>query len=238
MDTHNIGMLGDRVANDYSVIGFEITLPSESLHRKIVEGVYNKAVDVSDDLDPSASRETPDIIRDRVPIRFKTHMYFEVIEYTPQKQLEELMHPAPSVSTSNSTSNDPPNPNHIEPALRTLPMSSIKVYLNGKFIGTPFTDLFAFLPPASMPLSQLGSRQGMDDGTLGYYPAISVYRGGCAEANFGPEFWYPPQSEEFEMTDPPNTKINPTTEQQIRGSHSELKPFSSRFNEQIAEDIM
>ena len=238
MDRHKVGILGDRVTNNYSVIGFEITLPSESLHRKIVEGVYNKAVDVSDDLDPSASRETPDIIRDRVPIRFKTHMYFEVIEYTPQKPLEELMHPAPSVSTSNSTSNDPPNPNHIEPALRTLPMSSIRVYLNGKFIGTPFTNLFAFLPPASMPLSQLGSRQGMDDGTLGYYPAISVYRGGCAEANFGPEFWYPPRSEEFDMTDPPNTKINPTTEQQIRGSHSELKPFSSRFNEQIAEDIM
>ena len=54
------------------MIGFEIILPSESLHRKVVEGVYNKAVDVTDDLDPSAAKETADIIRDRVPIRFKT----------------------------------------------------------------------------------------------------------------------------------------------------------------------
>jgi COMPASS component BRE2 len=60
------------------VIGLEITLPSLSLHRKVVDGVYNKAVDVSDDLDPASSGEFHDIIRDRVPIRYKTQLYFEV----------------------------------------------------------------------------------------------------------------------------------------------------------------
>ena len=238
MDMLDSGLSVENVADALSVIGFEITLPSESLHRKVVEGVYNKAVDVSDDVDSSASTEMPDIIRDRVPIRFKTHMYFEVIEYTPQKPLDDLMHPVPGLAANSSTLSDPPNPNHTEPALRTLPMSSIKTYLNGNFIGTPFTDLFSFLPPASMPLSQLGSRQGLDDGTLGYYPAISVYRGGRAEANFGPEFWYPPQSENMELTEASNTTTKSTMTQQTRGIHSALRPFSSRFNEHIAEDIM
>ncbi len=60
------------------VIGLEISLPSLSLHRKVVDGVYNKAVDVSDDLDPASSGDFHDIIRDRVPIRYKTQLYFEV----------------------------------------------------------------------------------------------------------------------------------------------------------------
>lgn len=154
------------------------------------------------------------------------------------KPLEDLMNPAPAVNTTNSTANDKPHPNHPEPALRTLPMSSIKVYLNGKCIGTPFTDLLAFLPPASKPLSQPGSRQGLDDGTLGYYPAISVYRGGYAEANFGEPFWFPPESPDAEMKDTPDTKVIPATQQDIAGSQSRLRPFVERFNEQIAEDVM
>lgn len=65
---------GDFVEGD--VIGFEICLPSLSLHRKVAESTYNKAVDVSDDLDPMAAHEYLDIIRDRVPIRFKNTLYF------------------------------------------------------------------------------------------------------------------------------------------------------------------
>lgn len=177
------------------VIGLEINLPSLSLHRKVVEGVYNKAVDVSDDLDLSPLTETPDIIRDRVPIRYKAHLYFEQFEYHSVKELEELMNPVPiisSVTGSIATAPPPPSPNHPLVALRTLPFSSIKVYKNGKLVGTPFTDLLAFLPPASKPLNQVGARDGLDDGMLGYFPAVSVFRGGCAEVNFGPDFWFPP----------------------------------------------
>lgn len=177
------------------VIGLEINLPSLSLHRKVVEGVYNKAVDVSDDLDLSPLTDTPDIIRDRVPIRYKAHLYFEQFEYHSVKELEELMNPVPiisSVTGSIATAPPPPSPNHPMVALRTLPFSSIKVYKNGKLVGTPFTDLLAFLPPASKPLNQVGARDGLDDGMLGYFPAVSVFRGGCAEVNFGPDFWFPP----------------------------------------------
>lgn len=224
------------------VLGLEITLPSLSLHRKITSGVYNKAVDVFDDLDPAASGEFDHAtgIRDRVPIRYKTHLYFEQFEYHPSKDLEELMNPSPVPSTTaTAAETDPPNPNHPQPPLRTLPFSSIKVYKNGQLIGTPFTDLLAFLPPASKPLNTAGAREGLDDGVLGYFPAVSVFRGGAAETNFGPDFWYPPpelaKSEDVEMG---NTNINPSTEKPIVGANSRLRPMSERFNEQIAEDIV
>jgi COMPASS component BRE2 len=47
------------------VMGLEIMLPSLALHRKVVDGVYNKAVDVADDLDLASSNDYMDIIRDR-----------------------------------------------------------------------------------------------------------------------------------------------------------------------------
>ncbi|KAF6221703.1 hypothetical protein HO133_001671 [Letharia lupina] len=225
------------------VIGLEICLPSLSLHRKVAEGTYNKAVDVSDDLDPIAAHEYLDIIRDRVPIRFKNTLYFEQYEYSYQKPLEDLMNPAPTASVGAGTAaTDPPNPNHPEPSLRTLPFSSMKVYKNGELLGTPYTDLLAFLPPSSKPPNQAGAREGFDDGSLGYYPAISVFRGGAAEANFGPRFWFPPPDlavdEDTEMADSSDIKLNPVTKKQIAGQHSNLRPMSERFNEQIAEDIV
>ena len=224
------------------VLGLEIMLPSLSLHRKVVEGVYNKAVDVSDDLDPASSGEFPDIIRDRVPIRYKTQLYFEQFEYQPVKALEELANPTPAVVSTNApAATDPPNPNHPEPSLRTLPFSGVRIYKNGELLGSPFTDLLAFLPPASKPLNQAGARDGLDDGTLGYYPAISAFRGGTVEANFGPSFWFPPPDlavhEDVEMENASDTNVNPTTKKHVAGSQSRLRPMCERFNEQIAEDI-
>lgn len=225
------------------VIGLEITLPSLSLHRKVVEGTYNKAVDVSDDLDPTASEEYSDVIRDRVPIRYKTHLYFEQFDYHSSKDLEELMNPSPAIAIATTTAEtDPPNPNHPQPSLRTLPFSSIKVYKNGQLIGTPFTDLLAFLPPASKPLNQAGAREGLDDGMLAYFPAVSVFRGGAVETNYGPDFWYPPPElaagEDAEMGNTSDPHINPNTKKHIAGAHSMLRPIGERFNEQIAEDVL
>ncbi|KAH8172802.1 set1 complex component ash2 [Sarocladium implicatum] len=198
------------------VIGLEIQLPSERLHRQVMAGQFNPAVyragDTSEPvLDP------PNIIRDRLPIRFKAHTYFEKIEYHTTKELEDLMNPSPSTSAASS---EAPNPNHPVHALRTLPSSCIKVYKNGQLIGTAFEDLLGFLPPASRPMPQFGAREGLDDGMLGYYPAVSVFRGGSAEVNFGPDFWCPPPAAEDE--DPGNP----------------LKPLSERFMEQIAEDVV
>ncbi|KAK4125495.1 hypothetical protein N657DRAFT_549773, partial [Parathielavia appendiculata] len=207
------------------VIGLEIQLPSERLQRKIVQGVYNPAIDLADE-EFKQTPEAPNIIRDRIPIRFKAHIYFEKIDYHTTKELEELMNPSPMASGHNA---EPPNPNHTVPALRTLPDSCIKVYKNGVLMGTPWTDLLAFLPPASKQAQQTGGREALDDGTLGYYPAVSVFRGGAVEVNFGPNFWYPPPAEDAEMADadgPPRKKLNT------------LRPVSERYDEQIAEDIV
>ncbi|KAI0015560.1 hypothetical protein F4780DRAFT_786591 [Xylariomycetidae sp. FL0641] len=254
------------------VVGLEIRLPSEQLHRKIVQGQYNPAVDLSDEEDPTA--ESANIVRDRIPIRFKAHIYFEKIDYHTTKELEDLMNPAPSgpggapASGSNRPGSEPPNPNHPLPALRTLPNSHVRIYKNGRPMGTAFTDLLAFLPPASRPQAQVGAREGMDDGMLGYYPAISVFRGGAAEVNFGPDFWCPPAelfpssptgpttdnnnngSEDVEMEDANDAVITvggggsssssnkETKKSQRRQELDRTRPLADRYDEQIAEDVL
>jgi COMPASS component BRE2 len=214
------------------VIGFEINLPSESLHRKVVDGSYNPAVDFGDD---EGSNERPYIIRDRVPIRFKTHLYFEKIEYAAVKELEELMNPSPLVASAGGLngSGQDPGPTHAIPSLRTLPNSSIKVYKNGQLMGTPFKDLLAFLPPASkIHEGQVGSRDGIDDGMLGYYPAVSVFRGGAAEVNFGPNFWYPPP----ELNEHEVDMIG--SDQPLPSKLHKMRAMEERYDEQIVEDIV
>ncbi|MCJ1474411.1 hypothetical protein MMC13_003069 [Lambiella insularis] len=222
------------------VIGLEINLPSLTLHRKVVEGSYNKAVDVLDDVEPHAA-EAPDIIRDRLPIRYKSHLYFEQFEYHSCRELEELMNPSPVIAASSTSTTAAPNPNHALVALRTLPFSCIKIYKNGQYVGTPFAELLAFLPPASKPANQVGARDGLDDGMLGYFPSVSVFRGGAAEVNFGPDFWYPPQeiaflSEDVDMLGEPTA--HSATRNGTSTSLKRLRPLAERYTEQIAEDVM
>ena len=222
------------------VIGLEINLPSLTMHRKVVDGSYNKAVDVSDDVEPHGA-EAPDIIRDRLPIRYKAHLYFEQFEYQASKELEELMNPSPVIAATSTLTSAAPNPNHNLPALRTLPFSCIKVYKNGQYIGTPFTDLLAFLPPASKPLHQVGARDGLDDGMLGYFPSISVFRGGAAECNFGPDFWCPPPGLATVDGDVDMLKGQPSEtswKDYTQSSLKRLRPLAERYTEQIAEDIL
>lgn len=223
------------------VVGLEIQLPSEHLHRKIVQGRYNPAVDLLDEESHTSPEEAPNIVRDRIPIRFKAHIYFEKIDYHTSKELDDLMNPSPMGSSGPVGSAEPPNPTHRFPNLRTLPNSAIKVYKNGVLMGTPFTNLLAFLPPASKPSPQPGAREGLDDGMLGYYPAVSVFRGGAAEVNFGPNFWYPPpgyagrKGGDAEMQDagdaPPPKKVQ-------FGGEPAVKAVSERYDEQIVEDIV
>ncbi|KFY21362.1 hypothetical protein V493_07476 [Pseudogymnoascus sp. VKM F-4281 (FW-2241)] len=214
------------------VIGLEINLPSLSLHSKVVEGRYNPAVDLDDEPEHT---EVSDIIRDRVPIRFKSHLYFEQIDYLPVKELEDLMNPAPTGTSGSGGSSQKPSATHTVPAMRTLPNSSVKIYKNGVYMGEAFKDLFAFLPPASLPQAQVGAREGLDDGMLGYYPAVSVFRGGAAEINLGPDFWFPPPESDAAEDDEVDMVGN---DQQAAPKGKKAKPVSDRFDDQIAEDIV
>ncbi|KAK3353508.1 hypothetical protein B0T25DRAFT_213464 [Lasiosphaeria hispida] len=234
----------DEHIKEGDVIGLEIQLPSERLHRKVVLGQYNPAVDLADE-DAHQSPEAANIVRDRIPIRFKTHIYFEKIDYHTTKELDDLMNPSPMGSSGPVGSSEPPNANHPIPALRTLPNSYIKIYKNGVLMGTPWTDLLAFLPPASKLLQQPGGREGLDDGSLGYYPAVSVFRGGAAELNFGPEFWYPPPGFERSGQKPEDVDMIDADAAQSEAVQVEpepvsgaVRPVSERFDEQIIEDIV
>ncbi|KAJ4387193.1 transcription factor, contains a PHD finger motif [Gnomoniopsis smithogilvyi] len=211
------------------VIGLELNLPSEQLHRKVVSGDYNPAVDLLEEADHE-STEASNIVRDRLPIRFKAHIYFETPDYHTTPELEDLMNPSPMSSTgAGAGSTEGPNPNHPVPCMRTLPNSWIKVYKNGVDMGVAFTNLLAFLPPASKPATakQPDAREGLDDGMLGYYPAVSVFRGGAAEVNFGPSF----AEEDVAMT---GTDEEPT----VKVKQEAPRPLAERYDEQIVEDIV
>lgn len=223
------------------VIGLELNLPSEQLHRKVISGDFNPAVDLLEEADPE-STEAANIVRDRLPIRFKAHIYFETPDYHTTPELEDLMNPSPMSTTgAGAGSSEGPNPNHPIPCMRTLPNSWIKVFKNGVDMGIAFTNLLAFLPQASKPATakQPDAREGLDDGMLGYYPAVSVFRGGAAEVNFGPKFWYPPRAyEQEEQADEDVVMTGMDEEPTVKVKHKAPRPLAERYDEQIVEDIV
>lgn len=168
-----------------------------------------------------------DIIRDRNPFLHKGMTYFECPEYTPNPDLSR-----PTLNSKNKSINPEtgkkydlltdPHPNHELPHLRTLPGSKIELWVNGKYHGVVWEHLFAFLPPASS--IEKGSRavtsaQGdVDDGLLGYYPAISHYTGGAIECKFDGPWWCG-----YEQDGP---------------LHANARPIGERYQEQIVEDMV
>ena len=256
----------DQHVKEGDVIGMEIQLPSLNLHQKVVSGVYNPAVDAGDGFDEPAhtldpGSETLDVIRDRIPVPYKGNSYFEVLDHVASKPMEAYADRTVNLSTlpnQMSTSNkdaikSPPGPNHEQPALRTLPHSAMRVYKNGKLIGTAFENLLSFLPPASAPSKTMGAREGFDDGLVGYFPAVSCFWGGMAELNFGdsPEgFWAPP-SHLSNTRDRPSqsTTVGPNVEMADAGIDASggkngwnpgrlCRPIGERYKEQVAEDIV
>jgi COMPASS component BRE2 len=226
------------------VIGLLITLPSLSLHRKVIDGIYNPAVDVSPGFDDPPTGAS-DIIRDRIPVPYRGNIYFEQFEYQATKTMESYSDRAPINKVI-------PHPNHEDVVLRSLPHSSIKVYKNGKLIGTAFEKLLSFLPPASLVPASTGARVGFDDGSLGYYPCISSFSGGIAQTNFGPDFWYPPEDliltpnlssphpnadTDINMTDNPEAQTDELKEQAVFDK-SRAKGICERYKEQVVEDIV
>lgn len=265
----------DQHIKEGDVIGMEIQLPSLSLQQKIVSGVYNPAVDIGDGFQdanlppiPGPDEQPPDIIRDRIPVPYKGNSYFEILDHVSTRPMETYadrttnlttlaQNPGLTAGTGRDLIKSVPNANHDQPSLRTLPHSAIRVYKNGKLIGTAFENLLAFLPPASQPSKQQGARDGaFDDGMTGYFPAVSCFWGGIAEVNFGDReegFWAPPAhvrstkipvstsrhtngAEDVEMQDAPD-------DEQERGRRGwrpgkECRPMGERYREQVAEDVV
>lgn len=88
--------------------------------------------------------------------------------------------------------------------LPTLPGSCIAFFVNGKSQGVAFQDLYDYVPIRSKEKARKKpgrrSKDGVkehrknpfDDGTLGYYPFVSLFNGASVELNPGPEFAFPP----------------------------------------------
>ena len=91
-------------------------------------------------------------------------------------------------------------------SLPTLPDSKVAFFVNGQSQGVAFRELYDFRPlrtPADARKAQAkrrttreGAREHkenhFDDGSLGYFPLISLFNGARVRLNPGPDFAFPP----------------------------------------------
>lgn len=115
-------------------------------------------------------------------------------------------------------------------------------------------------PPQASVSKQPGQIFSPDDGRLGYYPCISVYKGGVAQFNFGPHFDALPLEIEKKMRYSKCSNMNQEVvcdddnygsgngngNSNSDGKHgtddnndeSIIRPLCERYHEQIAEDVV
>ncbi|KAF9578872.1 hypothetical protein BGW38_005125, partial [Lunasporangiospora selenospora] len=153
----------------------------------------------------------------RKSFMFKGQLYFESVDYSPTKRYIEM---AEYEATPIKTNLEKP----VSPPI--IPGSKIIVYKNGVCQGVMWQDLLALLPIEQNAKEKDQLR--FDDGTLGYYPVISVYRNGTATANFGPNFRYPPSADpEAEAENKKQT-----------ASKNVWQPMSDRWEEKLVEECL
>ncbi|KAG6330279.1 hypothetical protein ID866_8812 [Astraeus odoratus] len=126
------------------------------------------------------------------------------------------------------------------PALRPLPQlhgSHIAFFVNGECQNVAFSDLYDYLPLSTTPASRKNDKENSrkraregaprehkenpyDDGTLGYYPFISLYNFARVSINPGPDFDFPPP---------------PDIEALLCGGDEDIKPSCERTWRPICE---
>ncbi|KAI0462909.1 hypothetical protein LJB42_003713 [Komagataella kurtzmanii] len=124
-----------------------------------------------------------DIDRDEIPIKYKNQLFFEQYDYVVTKPMDHLLNPVTVFGEKAIPDKDRYKPPVIQG-------SFIKVFVNGEPKGTAFENLYGFLPPASE--LKKGAR---DDGSLGYYPMASCFRGGKVQLNTANKPEFAPQGE-------------------------------------------
>ncbi|KAJ3329713.1 hypothetical protein HDU93_000814 [Gonapodya sp. JEL0774] len=182
------------------------TLPVKKPGAQVGDGSNNllntKLADI-----PWESMTTVGHPRQRSVIRYKGSLVFESGEYQPinRPPILYMIHDSrPRAAQKYPTVVDKVPPWHSKITSNSFPVlegSFIRFFKNGKDLGNAFTGLpmpipaAAFLPPEKIdqPLeSHWPSPPYKDDGSYGYYPSVSLFRGGKVTANFGPHFQYPP----------------------------------------------
>ncbi|TID14946.1 hypothetical protein CANINC_004617 [Pichia inconspicua] len=215
------------------VIGLLVELPDFELQKDIAKSMIIERTlsDPSKLYGPDESNDSllknsfieNGVQREMIPIRYKGELYFEEYEYTGSKKMEHLLNPV-TVFGEHAI----PDKERFQPA--KLPHSSITLFVNGENRGKPFTNMFAFLPPASEQKAARNSKHKKiqddifavdnDDGSLGYFPMVSCFRGGAVQLNTSTNIW----------------KVPASIQEAI--SKGEIKPYGSRFKEKITEEIV
>lgn len=132
------------------------------------------------------------------------------------------------------------NPNADLRPIPTLPDSRISFFVNGECQGIAFQDIYDDLPlrvedPSRKAKEKKRSREGVkehrqnpfDDGSLGYYPFISLFNDACVQINPGPDFEHPPPAD----IDALLLGGTPTAE----GQERTWRPICERYPEFMAE---
>ncbi|EIM22443.1 hypothetical protein WALSEDRAFT_68397 [Wallemia mellicola CBS 633.66] len=142
------------------------------------------------------------INKTRIPIKYKELLWFELSEYPHTKEMDLLMDyghedeiPIDKGRLGKKSAKGIKIPR--------IPGSFIEFFKNGEPVASEpaYTDLLDYLPKKKQPEGAKASKKqdlkkdlDYDDGTCGYYPMVSLYKGGQATLNPGPEFAYPPNT--------------------------------------------
>lgn len=150
-------------------------------------------------------------------------------------------------STARGGKSGPPEPAPMRPLPTLGPESCIAFFVNGKSQGIAFQDLFDYLPLRTPPNKhhekRRTNREGIrehrenlfDDGSLGYYPMISLFNEAEVQLNPGPDFVYPPPPDIDALLmseNPDEADIKPNPEQPRR-----WRPLCERYPEYMQEQF-
>ncbi|KAF8626375.1 hypothetical protein AX15_005025 [Amanita polypyramis BW_CC] len=207
--------------------------------------------------DPKDAHDPAQIKRERIAIDLKGQEMFEMLEYPQSKEMISLMDYSGKSTSSASvpsskkmTSGKMPDRNvstssgkPATPGLRPLPIlqnSRIAFFVNGESQGVAFEGLYDYLQLRQTDSSRRGkekkrAREGVkehrenpyDDGSLGYYPFISLFNEACVRLNPGPKFEFPPSPDIDALLD---GKVSDTI-----GAERTWRPVCDRYTEYMQE---
>ncbi|KAG7096858.1 hypothetical protein E1B28_004266 [Marasmius oreades] len=208
--------------------------------------------------DPKDPSDPARLKRERIAIDLKGQETFEILEYPQSKEMIALMDYSGSKPATTPTQTAPfakPNGKPSDrasstkskvpgPTLRPLPTlanSRIAFFVNGECQGIAFQDIYDYLQLRTTAVAHKGKekkrgREGVkehrenpfDDGTLGYYPFISLFNGASVELNPGPDFAFPP---------PPDVDalLDGSTTAKMEGQEPTWRPICERYPEFMKE---
>ncbi|KAG9001434.1 hypothetical protein FRB90_011611 [Tulasnella sp. 427] len=130
------------------------------------------------------------------------------------------------------------------PSLRSLPTlgqeSCVAFFRNGECQGPAYTDLYDYLQLKPLAKKDVRTRRNIpvhlrerenffDDGSLGYYPFLSVFNDARLSINAGPNFDFPPPPDIDRLLFPNNPSANP--------QFPTWRPLCERYAEYINEEF-